>query len=227
MTDFGLSARNSSETIALRGVDVSSRIAGLLAETTVTQKYRNDTDANLELAYTFPLPVGGVLLSFAARVGERRYEGTVIPRKEAEVKYEEAISEGNSAFRLQEIRSGIDSATLGNVMAGEAVEITLTYGETLAWNGSSIRYRLPTALAPRYGEPDGMQPWQRPVSSSGSIRHWLNIRAMTCWKNRSSSGSKRQPLPIPPIHCWWSASGNFWTHCGVMTAVPDTTFRHF
>ena len=53
MTDFGLSARNASETIALRGVDVSARIAGLLAETTVTQKYRNDTDANLELAYTW------------------------------------------------------------------------------------------------------------------------------------------------------------------------------
>ena len=165
MTDFGLSVRNASEMIALRGVDVSARTAGLLAETTVTQQYRNDIDANLELAYTFPLPVGGMLLSFAARIGERRYEGTVIQRQEAEVKYEEAISEGNSAFRLQEVRAGIYSATLGNVMAGEAVEITLTYAETLAWSGSSIRYHLPTTLAPRYGEPSGMQPWQRPVAT--------------------------------------------------------------
>ena len=105
-----------------------------------------------------------MLLSFAAKVGECRYEGTVIPRKEAEVKYEQAISEGNSAFRLQEVRAGIYSATLGNVMAGEAIEITLTYAETLAWNGRSIRYRLPTTLAPRYGEPGTMQPWQRPVT---------------------------------------------------------------
>lgn len=89
----------------------------------------------------------------------------VIPRKDAEEAYEGAISEGNSAFRLQEIRRGIYNATLGNVMAGESIEITLTYAEVLAWNGRSIRYRVPTTIAPRYGEPSGMQPWQRPVTS--------------------------------------------------------------
>lgn len=89
----------------------------------------------------------------------------MIPRKEAEVAYEAAISEGNAAFRLQEIKRGIYSATLGNVMAGEAIEITLTYAETLAWNGQSIRYHVPTTLAPRYGSPTGMEPWQRPVTS--------------------------------------------------------------
>ncbi|MFZ4539030.1 VIT and vWA domain-containing protein [Propionivibrio sp.] len=157
-------AIESGESIALRGVEVSARIAGLLAETTLTQKFRNDSKDNLELAYTFPLPVGGALLSFAVQVGERKYHGIVIARKAAEVAYEEAISEGNSAFRLQEIKKGIYSATLGNVMAGEAIEITLTYAEALDWNGRSIRYRLPTTLAPRYGEPAGMQPWQRPTT---------------------------------------------------------------
>lgn len=165
MNNFGLMAIESGESIALRGVDVSARIASLLAETTLTQKYRNDTEDNVELAYTFPLPVGAALLSFDVQVGERKYLGQVIPRKDAEVAYEGAISEGNSAFRLQEIKCGIYNATLGNVMAGESIEITLTYAEALAWNGRSIRYRLPTTIAPRYGDPSGMQPWQRPVTS--------------------------------------------------------------
>lgn len=69
MNDFGLMAIETGKSIALRGVDVSARIAGLLAETTLTQKYRNDTDNNLELAYTFPLPVGAVLLAFDVQVG--------------------------------------------------------------------------------------------------------------------------------------------------------------
>lgn len=165
MNDYGLKAIESGELLALRGVDVVARISGLLAKTTLTQKYGNDTKTNLELAYTFPLPVAGILMSFSVRIGERRLEGEVIARKDAEAAYEEAISAGNSAFRLQEIRPGMYSATLGNVLAGEAVEIKLSYAETLAWNGSSIRYRLPTTIAPRYGEPKGMQPWQRPVAS--------------------------------------------------------------
>ena len=158
MNDCGLQAVESGESLALRGVDVSSRIAGLLAETSLTQKYQNDTGSNLELAYTFPLPVGATLLSFAVRIGQRQYHGEVIPRKDAEVAYEKALVEGHSAFRLQEIRPGMYHATLGNVMAGESVEIGIRYAETLAWNGRSVCYRLPTTIAPRYGKPTGMQP---------------------------------------------------------------------
>lgn len=165
MNEYGLMDIESEEKLALRGVDVTARITGLLVETNLTQKYKNDTATNLELAYTFPLPVGATLLSFVVQVGERSFQGEVIPRKDAEVEYEKAINEGNSAFRLQEIRSGLYSATLGNVMAGEAVEITIDYAESLAWNGNSLRYRLPTTIAPRYGEPKDMQPWQRPETS--------------------------------------------------------------
>ena len=151
--EFGLLDAESGERVALRGVDVSARISGLLAETRLTQRYRNETSTNLELIYTFPLPVSGVLLSFSVTIGDRQYHGEVIPRSKAEVDYEKAIGKGDSAFRLQELEAGIYNATLGNVMAGEAVEISLSYAETLAWNGKSLRYRLPTTLAPRYGEP--------------------------------------------------------------------------
>ncbi|MDD2991072.1 MAG: VWA domain-containing protein [Zoogloea sp.] len=50
-------------------------------------------------------------------------------------------------------------------MVGESVELTLGYAETLAWNGKRLRFRLPTTIAPRYGQPTGMQPWQRPETS--------------------------------------------------------------
>lgn len=164
MNDLGLMAIESGESIALRGVDVSVRIAGLLAETTLTQTYRNDSDDNLELTYTFPLPVDNVLLSFTVQLGERRYQGEVISRQKAEVANESAIASGNAAFRLQDIGDGLYNATLGNVLAGESVAITLTYAQVLNWNGRSIRYRLPTTLAPRYGDPTDMQPWQRPLT---------------------------------------------------------------
>ncbi|MEN3374434.1 VIT and VWA domain-containing protein [Dechloromonas sp. ZS-1] len=176
-SEYGLQATHSGEALALKGVDVSTRVSGLLAETRLVQKYRNDGDANLELTYTFPLPVAGTLLAFSVSIGDKKLEGSVVPRTVAETAYEKAIGEGNSAFRLQEIRPDTYNATLGNVMPGEAVEITLRYAETLAWNGKSVRYCLPTTIAPRYGQPTGFQPWQKPVTDLAA-EYPLSVRVV-------------------------------------------------
>jgi Ca-activated chloride channel family protein len=160
---LGLVTRDG-KTIALRGVEVDARILGLVAETSLSQRYRNDTSANLEVAYTFPLPVDGVLLDFEALLGGRIYRGTVMPRREAESKYEHAVEQGDAVFRLQKLRDGLYTATLGNLKPGEEVVIRLRYGETLRWQAGRLRYRLPTVIAPRYGQPTGMQPWQKPVT---------------------------------------------------------------
>ncbi|MBU3698254.1 VIT domain-containing protein, partial [Dechloromonas sp.] len=45
-------------------------------------RFRNTT-RNLELVYSFPLPVGVTLLSFTVSLGERKYQGEVIPRAQA------------------------------------------------------------------------------------------------------------------------------------------------
>jgi len=205
MNEFGMMDNESGEMLALRGVEVSSRIGGLLASTRLVQKYKNDTDTNLELSYTFPVPVSGTLLSFAVVIGERNYEGQVIPRTQAEAKYEEAIGEGNSAFRLQEVRAGMYNATLGNVMPGEEVAITLSYAEPLSWNGKNIRYRPPPTIAPRYGEPTGMQPWQRPETSLAaeypldvtvSISGELSQSAVSCPSHKVSMKIQSDVLTI-------------------------------
>ena len=162
---YGLMSVHTGERLSLRKVDVAARISGILATTTLTQCYENSTDTNLELSYTFPLPVGGILLAFTVRMGERTYVGEVISRQAADVAYEAAIEDGDSAFRLQEIEPGLFNVTLGNVLAGESVAIELTFTELLTRQGTFIRYQLPTTIAPRYGAPRGMQPWQRPETS--------------------------------------------------------------
>lgn len=166
--EIGLVTRDGVS-IALRGVEVDARILGLVAETQLNQRYRNDTSASLEVAYTFPLPVDGVLLDFEALLGGRTYRGTVMPRREAESQYEHAVEQGDAAFRLQKLRDGMYTATLGNLKPGEEVEIRLRYGETLRWQAGRLRYRLPTVIAPRYGQPTGMQPWQKPVTDLNSV----------------------------------------------------------
>ncbi len=172
---IGMLSAEAGQRIALKGVRVVAMLAGLMAETRLEQRYRNDTDSHLEIAYTFPLPVEGVLLHFGVEIGGKHYNGQIIPRQEAEEKYEGSIEKGDAAFRLQKLRDGLYNATLGNVKAGEEVVIHITWGEVMAWSGSAMRYRLPTTLAPRYGDPENMQPWQRPVADT-TIAYPLSVK---------------------------------------------------
>lgn len=148
--------------VAFRGVKVEASLAGLLATTCIVQHYENTTADNLEITYTFPLPVDAVLLGFEVELGERRLVGEVVRRSEAEERYEDAVEAGDTAFRLMKLREGLYSAALGNVLPGESVRIHLVYSEPLRLRDRMLRYRLPTTIAPRFGDPQDIPAWQRP-----------------------------------------------------------------
>lgn len=213
---IGLVARDG-QAIALRGVEVDARILGLVAETTLSQRYRNDTGTNLEVAYTFPLPVDGVLLDFFATLGGRAYRGRVMPRREAETNYERAVEQGDAAFRLQKLNAGLYTATLGNLKPGEEVEIRLRYGETLRWQAGRLRYRVPTVIAPRHGEPTGMQPWQRPVTDLGAA-YAFALRVQV------SGDLARAAFECPTHRVAFSTAGNATTLSLLGAACLDRDF---
>jgi len=86
---------------AANEVTSTARADGLLLQTTFRQRYANRTERNLEAVYTFPLPHGAVLLGLEFTLGERRLNGVVAERKQAEADYEEAIDAGHSAVLLE------------------------------------------------------------------------------------------------------------------------------
>jgi len=162
--NIGLSNQDG-EVVALKRVGIQVTIQHLLIETDVRQEYRNDLDHNIEAVYTFPVPVGAVLLGFEINLGDKTYHGQVVERIIAEVQYEEAIEQGNSAFRLQKVGEGMFTASLGNINAGETLHVRYRYAQTLTWNGTHLPVRIPTVLAPRYGVPIHIEPWQHPETS--------------------------------------------------------------
>lgn len=147
---------------ALREVAAEVRLHGLVQETTITQTFRNDSGHNIEAVYTFPLPTDAVLLDMVLTLGERVYRGTVVGRQQAEAQYEEAIEQGDSAIRLQNLGDGLYSASLGNLLSGETAVIGYRYAMTLAWLGNELTLRVPATVAPRYGEPTHLAPYERP-----------------------------------------------------------------
>lgn len=152
------------EAIILEEVRAEASINDLLTEITVTQRYRNPEATNIEAVYTFPLPLDGVLLGFEIEIGDRRLAGVVVEKAEGERRYEEAITDGDAAVLLEQAEPGLYTASVGNLLPGEAATIRFRYGLLLRWNGDRVRFAMPTTIAPRYGDSAsaGLAPHQAP-----------------------------------------------------------------
>ena len=150
--------------VALESVNVRARLHGLLSETKVTQTYRNLEEENIEAVYTFPLPLDAVLLELELTLNGRTLRGVVQAKTEAEARYEDAIDEGDSAVLLQAAGSGLFTINVGNLMPGETAVVRFRYAQFHRWQGDSLRFHLPTTIAPRYGDPAaaGLDPHQIP-----------------------------------------------------------------
>lgn len=153
--------------VPLVGVKAHARLQGLLAEVEVEQSYRNPRDTNIEAVYTFPLPFSAVLLGLEVEIAGKKLAGQVVEKKEAERRYEDAVTDGDSAVMLEEAGPGLYTASLGNLMAGESAVIRYRYGLLLKWQGDRLRFLLPTTIAPRYGDAEaaGLQPYQVPEAA--------------------------------------------------------------
>ena len=153
--------------VALKGVSVRARLHELIAEVEVEQTYVNPQKSNIETIYTFPLPIGALLLGLELEIAGKKLSGLVIERKKAERDYEDAVTDGNSAVILQEVGPGLYTASIGNLMAKETAVIRYRYALMLSWQGPKLRFLIPTTIAPRYGYADaaGMESHQIPKSS--------------------------------------------------------------
>jgi len=148
--------------VPLKAVDITVAIQDLFAEVAISHDYANREATDIEVSYTFPVPEDAVLMGIEARIGEREIIGQVAARSEAESRYEDAIAEGDSAILLQEVRPGLHSLSLGNLRPNERARISYHYALALRWNGDRVALRLPTTIAPKYGDPAelGLQPYQ-------------------------------------------------------------------
>jgi Ca-activated chloride channel family protein len=154
--------------VNLLGVKLSGDLRGLMFEASIEQRFCNPGDKNVEMVYSFPLPWGAVLLGVDVVLGDKHLTGAVVEKKQAEARYEEAISEGNAAIMLEKNHDHSYSLNLGNLAAREQCTITLRYAQTLQFEQRGLRLLIPTVIAPRYGyaqHDGGLMPHQAPIHS--------------------------------------------------------------
>lgn len=157
-------SEHGATNLPLRGVAVEADITGLLACTRIRQRFANRMDQSIEAIYSFPVPLAATLLDLSIDIGGRKLDGTIRPKRQAESDYEEAVVSGDGAFLLKQLQDGHFQISVGNLRPEEECEIEIRYAEFLPSVDRSIRYRLPTALAPKYGDPRvaGIDPLDAP-----------------------------------------------------------------
>jgi len=152
------------EQLVLQGVNADVTLSTGSTEITVTQTYRNDESSSIEAVYTFPLPLDAVLLDLDVQLGDRHLKGNILPRVEASEQYEDAVSDGDSAVMLEQLEPGLYTMNVGNLQAGETCVVTYHYASLNRWSNNTLRFCLPSTIAPRYGDPrsSGLEPHQIP-----------------------------------------------------------------
>ncbi len=210
---------SGAQSLTLKGVAARVTLRDLIAQIEIEQHYENPSDTNVELVYTFPLPIGAVLMGMELELADRRLAGMIVERKEGERKYEDAIVDGDLAMLLEEVEEGMFVANLGNLMAGEKAVIRYRFALPLEWQGDKLRLLLPTTIAPRYGSyaAAGFKPHQEPISSL-SVEYPLAIEVLVEGElARGEIGSPSHPISVARTD----------TGCAVRLAGESTLDRDF
>ncbi|MEO9700781.1 VIT domain-containing protein, partial [Marinobacter alexandrii] len=135
-------------------------VSGLLAETTLSRRFRNTSDAWREGVFVFPLPEKASVYGLTMTVGERTIVGEVQPKAEARKTYEKARSAGQSAANVEQQRPNLFTARVANIPPGETISVELQYQQPVDYRSGEFELRVPTTLMPRYmpGQPAAGQP---------------------------------------------------------------------
>jgi Ca-activated chloride channel family protein len=136
--------------LPLKTMDVRTRIDGLLAHTTISQRFVNTHSQALEATYIFPLPDRAAVIRFRMEVCGRVIEGTLKERGQARQDYEQAIQAGHRAALAEEERPNVLTLRVGNLMPDEEASVQLSLVGPLPYSDGEATFRFPLVVAPRY-----------------------------------------------------------------------------
>jgi len=140
----------ATQAFPLKHTDVSIQVSGPLARAQVTQQFENPYSDKIEAVYTFPLPQNAAVDDMTLTVGDRVIKGTIKKREEARAIYEAAKRRGNVAGLLDQERPNIFTQSVANILPGEQITVTISYVETLSYDGGGYSVVFPMVVGPRY-----------------------------------------------------------------------------
>lgn len=161
--------------VPLVGVTVTGTIIGRAARVKIRQRFENRGDKAIEAVYKFPLPESSSVCGFTVATGDKVLRGQVEEREKAFKLYDEALSQGDGAYLLDEERPNIFTLSVGNVNARNTVDVEIEYVTLLDTNSDEVRFSLPTTISPRYVPADMPDQGGIPVNALVNPKFQLDV----------------------------------------------------
>ncbi len=147
---FFVKGEAAVDQLPLKATSAKVAIAGVIADVTVTQVYRNTGTKPLEAVYVFPGSTRSAVHAMTMRIGERVLRAQIRERGQARADYERAKQEGRSASLLEQQRPNVFQMNVANILPGDEIRVELCYTELLVPTGGTYSLVFPTVVGPRY-----------------------------------------------------------------------------
>lgn len=136
--------------LPLKSTSAAVNIAGVIADVTVTQVYKNEGSHPLEAIYIFPASTRAAVYAMKMTIGERIIVAKIKKRDEARQDYEHAKQNGQSASLLEQQRPNVFQMNVANIMPGDEIKVQMSYTELLIPTNKEYEFVYPTVVGPRY-----------------------------------------------------------------------------
>jgi Ca-activated chloride channel family protein len=140
----------NQDKLPLKATDVDIQIVGVIADVTVTQRYRNDGRRPIEAEYIFPGSTRAAVHGLTMTIGERRVVAQIREKRQAQTEYQAARSAGKSAALLEQHRPNVFKMNVANILPGDEIAVELRYTELIVPTDGLYELVFPTVVGPRY-----------------------------------------------------------------------------
>jgi Ca-activated chloride channel family protein len=152
------------DALPLKATQVDVRIAGVIADVTVTQHYRNEGQRAIEAKYVFPGSTQAAVYGMNVRLGDRLITANIREKQQARIEYDSAKKEGKTAALLEQQLPNVFQMNVANILPGDDVKVELRYTELLVPQSGNYQFVFPTVVGPRYNSPQSSQAGAKWVS---------------------------------------------------------------
>ncbi|CAF0932997.1 unnamed protein product [Rotaria sordida] len=139
--------------VPLYNVAVEAWIHTFAADITLTQTFINLEDKPIEAIYVFPIEENAAVYALTVEIDDRLITAEIKRKKVAEAEYNEAIIHGQTATLLRQSAETLDTfiINVGAIPPGKECRVMIRYVTELDLiDGKSIRFVVPSTIAPRY-----------------------------------------------------------------------------
>ncbi len=140
----------ATDRLPLKATEVDARIAGPIADVTVTQRYRNEGQRAIEARYVFPGSTQAAVHAMTVRIGGRVIVADIREKQRARIEYEAAKKEGKTSALLEQERPNVFAMNVANILPGDEVAVELRYTELLPPSDGRYQFVFPAVVGPRY-----------------------------------------------------------------------------